>query len=112
MASPLLAKSGRVRFRVTDQTGALVQGAEISLLNKESEATLILQSDNAGIAVFTGLPMGVARFTVASPGFPTIPVTVTISGGREVKVWTTLRLPVVGETIALPARKSKGWWIF
>ena len=112
LASPLLAKSGRVRFRVTDQTGALVQGAEISLLNKEDEASLTLHSDNAGTAVFTDLPMGVARFTVASPGFQTIPVTVTISGGKEVKVWANLSLPVLGETIAIPARKRRGWWIF
>jgi len=110
--SPLLAQSGRVRFRVTDETGAVVQGAEISLLNKENEASLTLHADSAGTAVFTGLPMGVARFTVASPGFPTIPVTVTISSSKEVKVWATLRLPPVGEVISAPARKRRGWWIF
>jgi Carboxypeptidase regulatory-like domain len=112
VVSPLLAQSGRVRFRVSDQTGALVPGAEISLLDKENEVSLTLHADNAGAAVFTGLPWGVARFTVASPGFPTIPVTVTISSGREVKVWATLRFPVVGEVIAVPARKRRGWWIF
>lgn len=112
VVSPLLAQSGRVRFRITDQTGALAQGAEISLLNKENEATLTLHSDSAGTAVFTGLPMGVARFTVVSPGFPTIPVTVTISSGKEVKVWATLSLPSVGEVISVPPRKRRGWWIF
>jgi hypothetical protein len=112
VVSPLLAQSGRVRFRVTDQSGTLFPNAEISLLNKASEASLTLRSDNAGTAVFTGLPMGVARFTVASPGFLTIPVTVTISGGKEVKVWANLRLPFVGEVIEVPPRKRKGWWIF
>jgi hypothetical protein len=112
VVSPLLAQSGRVRFRVTDQSGALFPDAEISLLNKANEASLTLRSDNTGTAVFTGLPMGVARFTVASPGFLTIPVTVTISSGKEVKVWANIRLPLLGETIAVPPRKRKGWWIF
>jgi hypothetical protein len=109
--SPLLAQSGRVRFRVTDWNGALVPGAEVSLLDKD-EARLTLHTDAAGAAVFTGLPMGVGRFTVASPGYRTIPVTVTISSGKEVKIWATLMLPVTGLVIALPARKRKGWWIF
>jgi Carboxypeptidase regulatory-like domain len=112
MASPLMAQSGRVRFRVSDQTGALVPDAEISLLNKDSEASLTLHTDNEGKAVFTGLPMGIARFTVASPGFPTVPVTVALSGRKEVKVWATLRLPVIGEVIAVPPQKRRGWWIF
>jgi hypothetical protein len=112
LVSPLLAQSGRVRFRVTDPTGALFPDAEISLLNKANEPSLTMRSDGAGTAVFTGLPMGVARFTVASPGFLTIPVTVTISSGKEVKVWANLMLPVLGETIAVPLRKRRGWWIF
>jgi hypothetical protein len=107
----LLAQSGRVRFRVTDWHGAVVPGAEVSLLVKD-EARLTLHTDDAGAAVFTGLPMEVARFTVASPGYRTIPVTVTISSGKEVQVWATLMLPVTGLVIALPARKRKGWWIF
>ena len=112
VVSPLLAQSGRVRFRVTDQSGALFPDAEISLLNKANEASLTLRSDNAGTAVFTGLPMGVARFTVASPGFMTTLVTVTISGGKEVKVWANIRLPLIGQTIEVPPRKRRGWWIF
>jgi len=111
VVSPLLAQSGRVRFRVTDWTGAPFPGAEISVLDKE-EARLTRQTDDAGAAVFTGLPKGVARFKVASSGYRTIPVTVTISSAKEVKVWATLTLPVTGTVIALPPRKRKGWWIF
>jgi len=110
--SPLMAKSGRVRFRVDDQTGALAPGAEISLLNKENKAQSTMHADGAGEAIFTDLPMGVARFRVSSPGFPAIPVTVTIRNGKEVKVWATLFLPVVGEVIALPPQKYNGWWHF
>ncbi|HXP87568.1 MAG TPA: carboxypeptidase-like regulatory domain-containing protein [Bryobacteraceae bacterium] len=120
--SPLLAQSGRVRFRVSDQTGALVPDAEISLLDKENKVLLTQHADNAGTAVFTGLPMGVARFTVASPGFSTMPVAVTISSGKEVKVWANLMLSVIGESIEVPApeptgaaarkRKRKRWWVF
>lgn len=110
-ASPLLAQSGRVRFRVTDWTGAPFPGADISLLNKD-EARLTLHTDTAGAVVFTDLPKGVARFTVASPGYRTIAVAVTISSGKEVKVWATITLPIIGEVIALPPRKHKGWWIF
>jgi hypothetical protein len=112
LASPLLAQSGRVRFRVTDPTGEPVMGAEISLLNKEDETSLTLHTDQAGMAVFTGLPRGVARFKVASKGFLSVPVTVTIGGSKEVKVWANLKLPIVGEVVPVPIRKRKGWWIF
>jgi hypothetical protein len=112
--SPLLAQSGRVRFRVTDPVGARVSGAEISLVDKDEKVLLTEHTDSAGTAVFTGVPMGVAQFIVASPGFNSTPVTVTISSGKkEVKVWATLTAGGgVGEIVVLPPRKVKGWWIF
>ena len=69
-------------------------------------------TDAAGTAIFTGLPMGVARFTVTSPGFHSTPVTVTISSGKEVKVWAILTVGAVGESVEVHAPKRKGWWIF
>jgi hypothetical protein len=111
--SPLLAQSGRVRFRVTDPVGAPVPDADISLVDKDEKVLLTEHTDSAGTAVFTGVPMGVAQFIVASPGFNSTPVTVTISNGKEVKVWATLTVGGgVGEIVVLPRRKVKGWWIF
>jgi hypothetical protein len=111
--SPLMAKSGRVRFRVTDQTGAMVAGAEISVLDKDGKPRLTLHTDGAGAAVFTNLPIGVLRFTVASPSFHTVSATVTVTNGKEEKVWATLRLGgMLGETVVGPPAKYQGWWIF
>ncbi len=90
--SPLMAQTGRVRIRVTDPSGAVVPGAVGSLLGTEDKPKKT--ANEAGEIVFTDLPFGDCRFTIATPGFKTRALTVTIRNGDEVKIEAVLDLGV------------------
>jgi hypothetical protein len=53
-------------------------------------------SDSRGEVVWTDLPMGNNRFTIAVPGFRLGNITVTVHGSTEKKVVTTLEIGSVG----------------
>jgi hypothetical protein len=58
-----------LRGVVTDPQGALVQGATVTLLNTQTNASMTSVTDDNGIYVFNGLPSAPFRITVARNGF-------------------------------------------
>jgi hypothetical protein len=86
--SPLMAQTGRVRIRVTAASGAVVPGAVGSLLGADDKSKKT--ANGMGEIVFTDLPFGDCRFTVAMPGFKNRSLTVTIRNGDEVKIEAVL----------------------
>src|SRR5215813_12714424 len=71
----LLAGSAQAQFRaslrgtVTDQSGAVVPGATVTLTNKDTNAKLTYTSDDNGIYQFNALPPAPYRLTVEHAGF-------------------------------------------
>lgn len=61
--------TGTVQGTVTDQTGSTVSGARVRLDNPATNQQRAGTTDAAGAFLFTGLPVGVYRVTVESPGF-------------------------------------------
>jgi Carboxypeptidase regulatory-like domain len=108
--SPLMAQTGRVRIRVTDATGAVVPGAVASLLGADDKPVRTAQSDGMGEIEFGDLPFGDCRFTVATPGFQTRRLTVTIRNGDEVKIEATLEIAFMGEVVMVGKRRRR--WLF
>lgn len=59
----LLASPAQAQFRaslrgtVTDPTGAVVPGATVTLINKDTNATLASTADDNGIYQFNALPL-------------------------------------------------------
>ena len=111
MASPLVAASGRVRLRVTDQSGAAVTNAEVSLFGSDGKPTMTMPVDAKGEVRFTNLPLGVNRFWLTAPGFPGAVSFVCIGRVREVRQDATLKLGNLGETIEI-VPKCKPWYKF
>jgi hypothetical protein len=109
--SPLMAQSGRVRIRVTDGAGAVVPGAEVSLLGPDNQPTRTEKTNGAGEIVFQDLPVGDARFTIVEQGFQIRRLTVTIRNGDEVKIETTLDVGLVGEFVTVKRRSRWRWLI-
>jgi hypothetical protein len=95
--SPLMAQTGRVRIRVTDATGAVVPGAVGSLLGTDDKSKKT--ANEAGEIVFTDLPFGDCRFTVAMPGFKNRSMTTTIRNGDEVKIEAVLEIGSMGGAV-------------
>jgi uncharacterized surface anchored protein len=109
--SPLMAQSGRVRIRVTDVTGAVISGAQVSQVGSDRMPIQTATSDSSGEAVFANLPMGDCRFVAASPGFVQRNLTVFISDTDEMKVETTLEISVMVGEVVMIGRKRR-WWLF
>ena len=114
VVSPLFAASGRVRFRVKDPTGALVDGASVSLIGKDNQAIRTLRTEKNGELVWTDLLLGNSVFQCRAFGFESRPITITIRSPKELKVEVYLRMPTVGQTVILDDKPEKhhGWLIY
>jgi uncharacterized surface anchored protein len=116
-----MAQTGRVRIRVTDPTGAVVPGAEVSVLGSDTMKPVRTERTNAaGEVAWTDLPFGDSRFTISQPGFRMRPLTVTLRDGDEVNLEAVLELVIVGTVYIVgsapapePKRtKRRRWLIF
>ena len=128
--SPLLAQSGRVRIRVTDVTGGVIRRAQIALLGSDDKPLRTEQADEMGEFVWTDLPFGESKISVASTGFATRRLVVTVRNSEEVKVDAQLQVgtnggatlvelypsgPLVANPdppaeVAKPPRPKRRWW--
>src|SRR5215472_2166241 len=61
--------TGTLRGTVIDQTGSALPGAKVRLTNPDTNQQRVGTTDAAGSFLFTGVPVGVYRLTVESPGF-------------------------------------------
>src|ERR1700722_18042493 len=71
LSLPAMAQAvrGQVRGLVTDQTGSVLPGARVTLLNVNTGVVTTKSSDNAGIYVFDFVEPGTYSVTVESGGF-------------------------------------------
>jgi hypothetical protein len=88
---------GDLTGNVTDQTGALVAGASVQLLNDGTGAVSTTKSDDHGIFEFTDLEPGVYKLTITATGLGT-----AVQDGLRVEANNVLRantvLTVAGKT--------------
>jgi hypothetical protein len=102
--SPLFAQDGRVRIRVTDETGVVIPFATCSLLDKAGKATKTVQTNEVGEALWVELPTGASKFSINRAGFREAIVTVMVMGGGERTVDVTLRIGAnIGEVVTVSA---------
>lgn len=110
--SPLMAQTGRVRIRMTAPNGAVIPGAEASLLGADDKSTRTAQTDEAGEIVFADLPIGNCRLMVWAPGFQKRLFTATIGTRDEVKIEAALEIGFVGEVVMVKPHKRWRWrWL-
>ncbi|MGA2808322.1 MAG: carboxypeptidase regulatory-like domain-containing protein [Terracidiphilus sp.] len=99
--------SGGVAGTVTDPTGAVIAGAQITLKHVATDATRTTQSTSAGVYSFETLPIGTYELTVAASGFGAKKVTgVIIEAGRTDSIPVTLKVAAattVTETVTANA---------
>jgi hypothetical protein len=70
--SPVLAATGgSISGAVVDQTGAVVPGATIRLINVGQQTTFKAISDQEGLYAFPNLPVGRYELTISATGFTT-----------------------------------------
>ncbi len=74
LVSPILAQSpnGTINGRVLDPSGAVIVGAEITIVNDATRVQYASKTNGEGIFVVTNLPPGAYRLQVAKQGFKTL----------------------------------------
>ncbi|HUE43347.1 MAG TPA: TonB-dependent receptor [Candidatus Sulfotelmatobacter sp.] len=92
--------SGAILGTVTDTSGAEVRGAQVTVTNEGTNATLSGNTGNDGGYKFTPLPIGQYTVSVTFQGFSTVTQKhVTVNVGAEVVVNISLKPGAVNETI-------------
>ena len=73
VARPLAAQStfGTILGTVRDASGALVPGAQLTLLNTGTQGARSATTDGSGDYAFRNIDVGAYALTIAAPGFQT-----------------------------------------
>jgi hypothetical protein len=108
LALPVVSLSqtfrGGISGTVTDQSGAVVPGAQVTALDPATNATLKSVTSSAGEFSFTDLPIGSYTITVSANGFKVIKVDkVPVSAGSTYALPVKLAVASAGETVEVTA---------
>src|SRR5215470_8170746 len=96
------ANFGRILGRVTDPTGAVLPGAQISIIDKDRGLARTVTSDEAGQYNAPTLIPGTYTVRVEFPGFKTLDrANVVVEVGQEIRVDLTIEPGQQSETVTV-----------
>ena len=94
--------SASISGRLTDESGAAISGAMVTVKSLETGVSRTATSNDSGDYTVLGLPLGPQEVTAAKPGFnKMVPATVTLVVGQEAVVNLTLTVGVVIERVSV-----------
>jgi len=89
---------------VTDQTGAIIPGAKVKIIQVDTNSTIELSTNNEGIYIAPNLPAATYRVTIDATGFGTfVRQPVEVRSRVEVRVDATLQPGAVTEAVNVSA---------
>src|SRR6185312_6947746 len=91
---------------VTDQSGAIVPGATVTLTNRETNATQQVTTNNGGIYTFAHLPPGNYTLAVEREGFQKQELPVVIAGEQRQSANVQLTPGTVSQTVTVSAEAT------
>jgi len=104
---PIQPPIGRLRVRVVDSGGAVIQGAMVSLIPEKSSPTKSEATGRNGEVSWIDLPLGNYSVRVETPGFvPLIRNGLALTNAEELKV--EAKLDIGGSTGSV--LKKRRWW--
>jgi hypothetical protein len=95
--------TGTLSGQITDASGALVQGATLTIKDESTGYSRIVKSASDGNYVFSDLPIGHYSLTVEAAGFETEKESATISVGFRSRSDIHLRVGSAGQTVEVSA---------
>lgn len=99
-ASAQTGQQGTVAVIVVDQSGGVVQGAKLELLDRATNTVRNAESQELGAATFASVPLGLYKLTVSKTGFQNeVLNAVVVQGGRVTDIKITLHVGVASETV-------------
>ncbi len=96
--------TGSILGTITDQTGAVVPGATVSLTNEGTNLTITTTTRADGTYIFTPVKIGTYRVTAEAPGFQKVSQGhLTLSIDQQLVVDLTLKPGTVMQTVEVTA---------
>lgn len=105
-SSLLLGQSfrGQIRGLVTDDSGAVLPGAAITLSNVNTGVNVTRQSDTAGIYIFDNVDPGTYRISISLTGFgPFTQENIQVQSGGDVTVNADLKPGTLRQSVTVEA---------
>lgn len=94
----------QIRGLITDDSGAVMPGAEVILSNVNTGVNVTRQSDSAGLYVFDNVDPGTYRVSVSMSGFgPFKQENVQVQSGGDVTVNATMRPGTLQQSVTVEA---------
>lgn len=95
---------GRIAGRISDQSGAVVPGANVTAIEQNTNIARSIASDEQGRYVFPSLPPGKYKLQVQAQGFKTAEVAeVTLEVGQSVGIDVAMQIGTVTENVTVTA---------
>ena len=92
--------TGTISGTVTDQQGAVIPGAQVEVLNTETNAAFATSSNENGLYVAPGMVVGTYEIAVESDGFRrTVRSGVTLQVGQNAEINVSLEIGQVTEVV-------------
>jgi hypothetical protein len=93
--------AGQVGGIIVDPNGAVVAGASVTVVNKQTGASQTTQSDGEGRWVISGVQPGPVNVRIDSPGFKATQQELAINGSRPARLGTTLQIGSAAATVEI-----------
>ena len=93
--------AGQVAGIIVDPSGAVVAGASVTVVNKQTGASQTTQSDGQGHWVISGVQPGPVSVRVDSIGFKSTQLELALDGSRPARLGTTLDVANVQELVTI-----------
>jgi hypothetical protein len=94
-------QAGQVGGVIVDPNGAVIPGAPVTVMNRQTGATLSTRSDSEGRWVVSGASPGPTRISVESPGFKTAQHELDLVASQPGMVGITLDVGTVSEAVTV-----------
>src|SRR2546430_2575809 len=91
--------SGTIQGTISDQTQAVIQGAEVTAKNKGTDLTRSISTSETGYYRFELLPIGTYIVTIGKAGFATATSTVEVMVGQAISLDVILKPGSANELI-------------
>lgn len=92
----------QVRGLVTDESGAVLPGATVTLSNDNTGVKSVKQTDSAGLYVFDYVNAGAYTLTVEAPGFEKfVQQNVTVQSGADITANATMQPGAVHQSVTV-----------
>lgn len=93
--------AGQIGGVIVDPNGAVVPGAKITVVNKQTGASQTVESDGEGHWVVSNVQPGPTTVRIDTSGFKSFQQELAVNGSRPVRLGTTLEIGAITESVVV-----------